>query len=117
MPARFELRIWPTVGPVPRPPKNDDQYRYQDNQQIVKVESKRCVKPLKVDELTDRGHPLFIGKFSGSEASYEDGEVGNQARYVEKHLEPPLISLNNQCAGAAVRLIPQGLAVRGAKGG
>jgi len=57
----------------------------------VKVELKRRVKPLKVNELINQNHPLFIGKFLGSEANYEDGEVDNRAQYAEKHLEPPLI--------------------------
>src|SRR5882672_757103 len=114
--ARFESAIRPTVCPIPRPPKDDDQYRYQDHQQVVKVEFKSRVKPLKMNELIDQGHPLFIGKFLNSEASYEHGEVGNRVRYVEKHLEPPLISLNNQDAGAAVRLVLQGCAGRRREG-
>jgi hypothetical protein len=76
----FESAIWPTACPFPGPPKDDDQYRYQDHKQIVKVELKRRVKPLKADELIDQGHPLFISKFLNSEARYEDGEVGNRAQ-------------------------------------
>ena len=44
----------------------------------MKIELKRRLKPLKVDVLIDQGHPLFIGKFLNSEASYEDGEVGDR---------------------------------------
>jgi hypothetical protein len=69
----------------------------------VKIELKRRVKPLKVNELINQNHPLFIGKFLGSEARYEHDEVGNRVRYIEKHSEPPLIPSNNQYAGAAVR--------------
>ena len=91
----FESAIWPAVCPFPCPPKDDDQYRYQDHQQVVKVEIKHRVEPLNMNELIDQGHPLFIGKFLNSEASYEDGEVGDRAQYAEKHLEPPLISSNH----------------------
>ena len=63
------------------------------------------VNPLKSHELINQNHPLFIVKFLGREARHENGEVGNRAQCIEKHLEPPLISLNNQYAGAAVRLI------------
>ena len=79
----------PTVRPFPCSPKDDDQHRYQDPQWIVKGELKRRVKPLKVNELINQNHPLFIGKFLGSEARYEHGEVGNRLQYIEKHLEPP----------------------------
>ena len=54
----------------------------------------RGVAGVLVQELIDQGHSLFIGKFLNSEASYEDGEVGDRAQYAEKHLEPPLISSN-----------------------
>jgi len=78
--AQFESAIWPTSCSFPCPPKDDDQYRYQDHQQVVKVELKRHVKPLKANERADQGHPLFIGKFLNSEARYEHGEVGNRAQ-------------------------------------
>src|SRR5262247_213156 len=97
-----------TVRTISRPPKDVDQYRYQDKQQqVVKIELKRHLKPLKVDELIDQGHPLFIGKFLGREARQKHDEVGNRLQYIEKHLEPPLISSNNQYARAAVRLFLQ----------
>jgi hypothetical protein len=96
---------WPTVCSIPCPPNDDDQDSYQDHQQVVKVELKRHVKPLKVDELINYNHPLFIGKFLGSEARYERDEVDNRVRYIEKHLEPPLIPSNFQYTGAAARLI------------
>jgi hypothetical protein len=83
----------------------------------VKIELKRRLKPLKVDKLIDQGHPLFIGKILGREARYEDGEVGNRLQYIEKHLEPPLISSSYEYAGAAVRLVLQGVWVGAAKGG
>ena len=67
------------VRSFPCPPKDDDQYRYQEHQQFVKAEIKHRVEPLNMNELIDQGHPLFIGKFLNSEASYEDGEVGNRA--------------------------------------
>jgi len=75
--ARFESAKRPTVCSFPRPPKDDDQYRYQDHQQVVKIEFESRIKPMKMDELTDQGRPLFIGKSLDSEASYEDCEVGN----------------------------------------
>jgi hypothetical protein len=78
----------------------------------VKVEFKRRVKPLKADELINQNHPLFIGKFFGSEARYEHDEVDNRVRYIEKHLEPPLIPSNYQYAGVAIRLILQWYAGR-----
>ena len=74
----FESEIWPSVCPIPSPPKDDDQYRYQDHQQVVKIEFKRRVKPLKAHELIDQNHPLFTGKFLGREARHENGEVGNR---------------------------------------
>ena len=81
--------IRPTVRTISRPPKDVDQYRYQDKQQqVVKIELKRHLKPLKVDELIDQGHPLFIGKFLGREARQKHDEVGNRLQYIEKHLEP-----------------------------
>jgi hypothetical protein len=89
----------PTVRPFPCSPKDDDQYRYQDQQQVVKLELKCRIKALEANELTDQSHPLFIGKVLNREAGYEHREVGNHARYIEKHLEPPLISLNYQYAG------------------
>jgi hypothetical protein len=87
----FESPIWPTVRTIPRPPKDVDQYRYQDHEQVVKTELKRRLKPLKVAELIDQGHPLFIGKIPGREARQKHDEVGNRLQYIEKHLEPPLI--------------------------
>jgi hypothetical protein len=74
---------------VPGSPKDNDQYRYQDHQQIVKVELKRRVKPLKVNVLIDQDHPLFIGKLFRSEARYEHDEVGSRLQYIEKHSDPP----------------------------
>ena len=71
----------------------------------MKVELKRRVNLLKVDELINQNHPLFIGKFLGSEARYEHDEVDNRVRYIEKHSEPPLIPSNYQYAGAAVRYV------------
>jgi hypothetical protein len=65
----------------------------------MKVEIKHRIESMKANELIDQGHPLFIGKFLNNEASYEDGEVGNRAQYVEKHLEPPLILLSYRYAG------------------
>src|SRR5262249_18669737 len=102
------------VRTIPRPPKDDDQYRYQDHQQVVKIELKRRLKPLKVDVLIDQGHPLFIGKILGREARQKYDEVGNRLQYIEKHLEPPLISLScqsicGQYAGAVVRPVLQGV--------
>ncbi|HEU0176649.1 MAG TPA: hypothetical protein VFV58_20470 [Blastocatellia bacterium] len=83
----------------------------------MKVELKRRVNPLKVDELINQNHPLFIGKFLGSEARYEHDKVSNRMHYIEKHLETPLIPPNYQYAGAAVRLTFQVCAACGAKGG
>ncbi len=40
----------PTVRTIPRHPKDVDQYRYQDHQQVVKIELKRRLKAMKVDE-------------------------------------------------------------------
>src|SRR6266508_3321122 len=99
--ARFESAIRPTVRTIPRPPKDVDQYRYQDQQQVVKIELKRRLKPLKLDELIDQGYPLFIGNFLGHEARQKHDEVGNRSQYIEKHLEPPLISSSYQsiCGG------------------
>jgi len=73
----------------------------------VKIEFERRVKPLKLNKLINQDHRLFIGKFFGHEARYEHDEVCNRAQYTEKHLEPPLISLNNQYAEVAVRLVLQ----------
>jgi hypothetical protein len=101
----FESAIWPAVCPIPSPPKDDDQYRYQDHQQIVKVELKRRVNPLKANELINQGNPLFIGKFLGREARYEHGKVSNHMQCMEKHMEHPMVSLNNQDAGIAVRFL------------
>jgi hypothetical protein len=73
------------------------------------VDPKNCpvfgvhYKALMANELINQSHPLFIGKVLSREAGYEHGEVGNQARYAEKHLEPPSILLSYQYAGAAVR--------------
>src|SRR5262245_5416382 len=99
--VRLYQRKWPTVCSIPCPPNDDDQDGYQDRQQVVKVELTRCVKPLKVDELINQNHPLFIGKFLGSEARHEHDEIDNRLRYIEKHLEPPLISSSYQsiCGG------------------
>ncbi len=87
--SRFESATRPAVCPVPRPQKDVNQNRYQDRQQIVEVELKCRIKPLKIDELIKQGHPLFIDEFLGSEARYDYSEVGNRAQYVEKHLSPP----------------------------
>jgi hypothetical protein len=62
----------------------------------VKIELECLLKPLKVDELIDQGHPLFIGKILGREARQKHDEVGNRLQYIEKHLEPPLISSSCQ---------------------
>src|SRR6266508_5590712 len=99
--ARFESAIRPTVRTIPRSPKDDDQHRYQDHEQVVKIELKCGLKPLKVDELIDQGHPLFIGKFLGREARQKHDELVNRLQYIEKHLEPPLISASYQsvCGG------------------
>jgi hypothetical protein len=40
---------------------------YLNGYQVVKIELKRRLKPLKVDELIDQCHPLFISKFLGRE--------------------------------------------------
>ena len=61
-------------------------------------------------------HYPGIGKFLGSEARYEHDEVDNCARYIEKHLDPPLIPSNYRYAGAAVRLNFQGRAGRRREG-
>jgi hypothetical protein len=74
----------------PPPPEDDDQYRCQDHQQIVKIELTSRLKPIELNELINQGHPLFISKFLGSETRYEHDEVGNCAQWIEKHLEPPL---------------------------
>ena len=102
---RFESTIWPSVGPIPRSPKNDDQDRDQDHQQIVKIEFKRRPESLKENGLINQSHSLFIGKILNPEARYEHYEVGNRVQKIEKHMEPPLVSLNNQDAGIAVRLV------------
>jgi hypothetical protein len=78
----------------------------------VKVEFKRRIKPMKVNVLIDQGHPLFIGKLLSSEARHEHNKVGNRVQQIENHLEPPLISLNSQYAGAAVRLVLYGFGQR-----
>jgi hypothetical protein len=69
--------------------------------QVVKIELKRRLKPLKVDELIDQDHPLFIGKILGHETRQKHYEVRNRMQYIEKHLEPPLVSSNYQsiCGG------------------
>ena len=78
----------------------------------MKIELKRRLKPLKVDELIDQGHPLFIGKILGREARQKHDEVGNRLQYIEKHLEPPLISSSYQsiCWGLLSALFFRGLA-------
>src|SRR4030095_15314967 len=86
--ARCESVIWPTTCPAPGTTKDDDQYRYQDHQQIVKIELKRRLKPLELNELINQSHALFISKFLGNEARYERYEVGNRAQQIEKHLAP-----------------------------
>jgi hypothetical protein len=78
--VRFESAIWPTACPAPGPTKDDDQYRYQDHQQIVKIELKRRLKPLELNELINQSHALFISKFLGNEARCERYEVGNRAQ-------------------------------------
>ena len=83
----------------------------------MKVELKRHVKPLKLDELINHNHPLFIGKFLGSEARNERDEVDNRVRYIEKHLEPPLIPSNFQYTGLPPALFFRGVRGGGAKGG
>jgi hypothetical protein len=35
-------------------------------------------QPIKVDELTNQGHPLFIGKFFDRKTRYERDELGNR---------------------------------------
>jgi len=54
----------------------------------VKIEFKHSVKPLKVNELINQDHPLFIGEFLGREARYEHDEVGVRVEYGKKHLAP-----------------------------
>ena len=66
--------------PYPRPQKYDDQYRYRDHQQIVKIELKRRLKPIELNELINQSHALFISTFLGNEARYEQYEVGNRAQ-------------------------------------
>jgi hypothetical protein len=90
----FESTKWPTAGFIPCPPKDDDQYHYHDRQQVVKVEFKRRVNPLEAHELIDQNHSLFIGKFLDCEARQKHDDVGDRMQYIEKHLEPPLISSN-----------------------
>jgi hypothetical protein len=77
----FESAIWPAVYPIPCPPKDDDQYRHQDHQRVVKVELKRRVNSLKANELINHGNSLFIGKPRISEARYEHGKVSNRMQY------------------------------------
>lgn len=43
---------------------------YLNGYQVVKVELKRSVNPLKGHELIDQNHPLFIGEFFGREVRY-----------------------------------------------
>jgi hypothetical protein len=76
----FESPIWPAVGPIPGSPKNDNQYRYQDHQQVVKVEFKRHPTPLKENGLIDQSHSLFIGKILNHEARQEHYEIGNRVQ-------------------------------------
>ncbi len=80
MPRAFKSTKWPTARFIPCPPKDDDQYRYKDHQQVVKVEFKRHVNPLKAHELIDQNHPLFIGKFLCSETRHKNGEICNRAQ-------------------------------------
>jgi hypothetical protein len=68
------------------------------------------------DELINQNHPLFIGKFLGSEARYEHGKISNRMQYIEKHFAPPLITSKRQYAGGAVSLILQGCAERRREG-
>ena len=65
-----------------------------------------------MNELIDQCDPLFIGNFLNSEVGYEHDEVGNRARQIEKHLEPPLISSSNRYAGDAVRFVFRGYRLR-----
>ena len=44
----------------------------------MNVELERGVEPLRMNELIDQGHPLFIGKFLGRATRYERDEVGNR---------------------------------------
>jgi hypothetical protein len=78
--VRFESTIWPSVGPIPRSPKNDDQDRDQDHQQVVKIEFKRRPEPLKENGLINQSHSLFIGKILNPEARYEHYEIGNRVQ-------------------------------------
>jgi hypothetical protein len=79
------------VCSFPPSPEDDDQYRYQENQQVAKIEFECRVQPPKANELINQDRPLFIGKFLGRESSYEHDKIGNYVQYAEKHLEPPLI--------------------------
>jgi hypothetical protein len=55
---------------------------------------------LKVNELINQDHPLFIGEFFGREARYEHDEVDDRVEYGEKHLAPlDLIELSI-CGGS-----------------
>jgi hypothetical protein len=54
----------------------------------VKIEFKRNVNPLNVNELINQDYPLFIGEFFGREARYEHDEVCDRVDYVEKHFDP-----------------------------
>ena len=85
----IESPIRPTVRTIPRPPKDINQHNNQDHQQVVKIELKSRLKPLKVDELIDQGRPLFIGKILGHETRQKRYKVRNRLQYIEKHLEPP----------------------------
>src|SRR6266498_3558143 len=52
--ARFESAIRPTVRTIPRSPKDDDQHRYQDHEQVVKFVFKCCREHRELDSLTAR---------------------------------------------------------------
>jgi hypothetical protein len=65
----------------------------------MKIEFKRGVKPLKVNELINQDHPLFIGEFFGREARYEHDEVGDRVDYIEKHLDPLNLIELSICGG------------------
>jgi len=82
------------VRTIPRPPKDDDQYRYQEQEQVVKIELKCRVKPPKIYVLINQDHPLFIGKFLASDARYEHTEVDNRVRSIENYLETTFSASN-----------------------
>jgi hypothetical protein len=78
----------------------------------VKIELKRRLKLLKVNLLIDHGHQLFIGKILGREARQKHDEVGNRLQYIEKHLEPPLISPGYQSICGEYAGLPSALFFR-----